>query len=222
MSGPDYKNVGAKVWAGKNSVTLNVNFAYLHSMELLLENIRKYIPLSDSDEKTIGSLFHRKLIHKGDHLLKAGDVCRYVTFIESGLVRYYINQDGEEKTNYFNKEGEFVCDYMSFLPQGPSRVNIQALEDMVIWVINHHDLQLLYKEVVHGERFGRVAIESVFVQVIGQIASMYTDTPEIRYTTFITNYPDLVQRTPQYYIASYVGVKPQSLSRIRRRIANTH
>ena len=191
-------------------------------MQLLLENIRKYIPLSEVDEEIIGRLFHEKSFRKGDHLLRAGSVCRYVIFIESGLVRYYINQDGEEKTNYFNKEGEFVCDYISFLPQSPSRVNIQALEDTVVWVINHHDLQQLYMEVSHGERFGRLAIERVFVQLVGQIASMYTDAPEMRYTSFTASYPDLVQRIPQYYIASYVGVKPQSLSRIRRRIAGAH
>jgi CRP-like cAMP-binding protein len=188
----------------------------------LLDAIRRYIPLSESDEKVIARLFHQKSVRKGDHLLEAGNVCRYVILIEKGLVRYYLNQDGEEKTNYFNKEGEFVCDYMSFLPKAPSMVNIQALEDTVYWVISHHDLQEFYKEVTHGERFGRLGIEEVFVQVSGQMGSLYTDPPEVRYTKFIESYPDLVQRVPQYYIASYVGVKPQSLSRIRRRIAGAH
>lgn len=191
-------------------------------MQALLENIRKYITLSENDEKVIAGLFHKKTLRKGEYLLEAGNICRYVIFIETGLVRYYINQDGEEKTNYFNKEGEFVCDYLSFLPQIPSWVNIQALEDTVVWVINHHDLQQFYKEVTHGERFGRLGIEEVFVQVIGQIGSLYTDAPDVRYTKFVATFPDLVQRIPQYYIASYVGVKPQSLSRIRKRIAGMH
>jgi len=158
-------------------------------MKLLIATIRNYIPLSAADEKIIYRLFHKKVIKKGSYLLEAGSVCRYAIFIEKGLVRYYIDKDGEEKTTYFNKEGEFVCDYLSFLPQAPARINIQALEDTVIWVINHRDLQQFYKEVRHGERFGRL---------------------------------DLIQRIPQYYIASYVGVKPQSLSRIRRRMANSH
>jgi CRP-like cAMP-binding protein len=191
-------------------------------MQLLLDNIRKYIPLSESDEEVIARLFHRKSFRKSEHLLEAGNICRYVTFIETGLVRYYINLDGEEKTNYFNKAGEFVCNYMSFLPQAPSWINIQALADTTVWVINHHDLQQFYKEVTHGERFGRLGIEEVFVQAIEQIGSLYTDTPDVRYTKFVATFPDLVQRIPQYYIASYVGVKPQSLSRIRRRIANAH
>ena len=97
--------------------------------------------------------------------------------------------------------------------------NIQALEDTVMYVISFDDLQQFYKEVKYGERFGRLGIEQVFVNVISQMGSLYTDPPEVRYQKFISNYADIVQRIPQYYIASYVGVKPQSLSRIRKRIA---
>jgi CRP-like cAMP-binding protein len=191
-------------------------------MELLLNSIRSYIPLSIEDEKIVKQLFRQKKLNKGDHLLEAGNVCRYLAFIETGLVRYYINHDGDEKTNYFNKEGEFVCDYQSFLPKTPSFVNIQALEDTVMYVISFDDLQQLYKEVKHGERFGRLGIERVFVHVINQVGSMYTDSPDIRYQKFIADFSDIGQRIPQYYIASYVGIKPQSLSRIRKRIAGMH
>jgi hypothetical protein len=111
---------------------------------------------------------------------------------------------------------------MSFLPQVPSYVNIQALEDTTIFVISFNDIQQFYKEVEHGERFGRLGIEQVFVNVINQIKSLYTDPPEIRYSQFLSSFPDIGQRIPQYYIASYVGIKPQSLSRIRKRIAGKH
>jgi len=191
-------------------------------MESLLNTIRYFIPLSTSDEEVVRRLFHKKVFKKGEHLLQAGNVCRYVIFIESGLVRYYINSDGEERTNYFNKEGEFVCDYLSFLPQAPSNVNIQALEDTTIFVISFNDIQEFYREVAYGERFGRLAIEQVFVSIISQIGSLYTDSPGERYSKFLSNFRDLVQRIPQYYIASYVGIKPQSLSRIRKRIAGKH
>jgi CRP-like cAMP-binding protein len=188
-------------------------------MESLLNAIRYFIPLSVRDEQIVRKLFHKRFFKKGEHLLQAGSVCRYVTFIETGLVRYYINSDGQERTNYFNKEGEFVCNYMSFLPQAPSMINIQALEDTTILVINHNDIQELYKEVEHGERFGRMAIEQVYLIAINQIGSMYTDPPEVRYSKFLSDFRNIVQRIPQYYIASYVGIRPQSLSRIRKRIA---
>ena len=191
-------------------------------MDILLNTIKSFIPLSSNDEEIVRRLFHKKIFKKGDHLLQAGSICRYIIFIETGLVRYYINSDGEEHTNYFNKEGEFVCDYMSFLPQVPSYVNIQALEDTTIFVISFNDIQQFYKEVEHGERFGRLGIEQVFVNVINQIKSLYTDPPEVRYRQFLSNFPDIGQRIPQYYIASYVGIKPQSLSRIRKRIAGKH
>jgi CRP-like cAMP-binding protein len=191
-------------------------------MESLLNAIRYFIPLSASDEEVVRKLFHKKFFKKGEHLLRAGNICRYVTFIEAGLVRYYINSDGEERTTYFNKEGEFVCYYASFLPQTPSDIHIQALEDTSIFVVSFNDLQEFYREVEYGERFGRLGIEQVFLNAISQVASFYTDTPEVRYTKFLSDFRDIVQRIPQYYIASYVGIKPQSLSRIRKRTAGKH
>ncbi len=188
-------------------------------MDLLIEKIKGYIPVLDKDILIIKSLFHKKVYKKGEHLLLAGEVCRYIIFIESGLVRYYINNDGTEQTHYFNKEGEFVCDYPSFLPQTPSKESIQAIEDTAIYRISADGIQQFYKTVTNGERFGRLALEYVFVDVINQIVSVYNDSPDNRYLKFLANYPNLAQRIPQYYIASYVGVKAPSLSRIRKRLA---
>ena len=192
------------------------------AMELLINKIKSYVPLSLGDEKIIRTLFHKKELKKGEHLLEAGNICRHIIFIQTGLVRYYINNDGVEKTTYFNKENEFVCDNMSFLSQIPSYVNIQALEGTTVWMISYEGIQQFYKEVTTGERFGRLAIEQVFVSAAAQIVSLYTDPPEARYNKFISNYSDVAQRIPQYYIASYVGIKPQSLSRIRKRISVKH
>ena len=187
-------------------------------MNLLIENIRAHVPLSAVDEKFVRSLFHKKVIHKDEHLLKEGHVCRHLYFIEKGLVRYYLSNNDEEQTNYFNKEGEWVCDYPSFLSKSPTTVNIQTLENTITWMISYDDLQKFYHEVRHGERFGRLGIEQVFINVIQQITSLYSDKPLVRYQKFIQVYFDIAQRIPQYYIASYVGVKPQSLSRIRKRL----
>ena len=191
-------------------------------MDLLIKTIQHYIPLSLQDEEIIRKLFRERRLKKGEHLLEAGNICKNVTFIQTGLVRYYSSNDGEEQVTYFNKEGEFVCDYLSFLPQVPSRINIQALEDTTVYIISHTDIQRLYKQVEHGERFGRLAIEEVFINVITQVGTLYNDSPEVRYQQFMQRFPDIGQRIPQYYIASYVGVKPQSLSRIRKRIAAGH
>ncbi|MDO6433678.1 Crp/Fnr family transcriptional regulator [Flavitalea sp. BT771] len=188
-------------------------------MELLLKTIRTYIPLSPDDEEVVRRLFKRKIFRQGEHFLEAGSTCRYVGFIESGLVRYYTVNGEDEKTYYFSKEGAFICDNESFLPQQPSDRNIQALETTVVYMIGYRNLQQLYRELKHGERFGRLVIEQVFIAAIRQITSMYNDPPEVRYQEFLAVYSDIGQRIPQYFIASYIGVKPPSLSRIRKRLA---
>ncbi|MDN3580573.1 Crp/Fnr family transcriptional regulator [Mucilaginibacter flavus] len=186
-------------------------------MDLLIENIRALVPLSASDEEIIKSLFRKKIVKKGEHVLEAGEVCKHIFFIEKGLVRYYLFNNGEEQTHYFGKEGEWGCDYQSFIPRVPTTVSIQAIEDTTLWKISYDDMQTFYQTVKHGERFGRLGIEQVFINITRQKDSLYTDKPQIRYEKFIQGFFDVAQRIPQYYIASYVGVKPQSLSRIRKR-----
>jgi CRP-like cAMP-binding protein len=100
----------------------------------------------------------------------------------------------------------------------PSNTSIQAIEDTTLQVISYPDLQRMYSEVSDGEKLGRLAIENVFLTSLDQLKSFYKDSPAERYQQFLRSYPDLAQRVPQYYIASYVGIKPQSLSRIRKRL----
>ncbi len=186
-------------------------------IDILLQFIEKTVSIDEGEKEFVAELFHEKKFVKGEYFLKEGDVCRYVGFMISGVMRYYINDDGEEKTYGFAKESDFVCNNESFLPQQPSRQIIQALEDCTLLVIGYNDLQKFYTSFKNGERFGRMVIEQVFVKTLQGLNSFYTDSPELRYEKFVKEYPDLLQRIPQYYIASYVGVKPQSLSRIRSR-----
>ncbi|MBT2622671.1 MULTISPECIES: Crp/Fnr family transcriptional regulator [Chryseobacterium] len=185
----------------------------------LLLAIQSTIKISSDEEEIIQDLFKLKEYKKGDFFLKEGEVCKYVGFIKNGIVRYYINDDGEEKTYGFSKENEFTCNYESFVPQTPSNQIIQALEDTEIWTISYENLQKFYEEIELGERFGRIVIEQVFIQTLKDRNSFYTDSPKSRYEKFLKEHSDLQQRLSQYYIASYVGVKPQSLSRIRKRIS---
>ncbi|MCD0466066.1 Crp/Fnr family transcriptional regulator [Flavobacterium sp. ENC] len=186
----------------------------------LLTNIQYLISLSKAEKDIVISLFKEQTYKKGDFFLAEGQICKQVGFVTKGLMRYYINHDGEEKTYAFSQENQYVCNYESFLPQNPSSKIIQALEDSDVMVISHSDLQILYAKVREGERYGRIAIEAVFLQMLKDINSFYTETPEVRYERFLTNHSDLQQRVSQYHIASFVGVKPQSLSRIRKRIFN--
>jgi CRP-like cAMP-binding protein len=185
----------------------------------LLDSIQNLITLSPAERDLVTSLFKEKDYKKGDFFLKEGQICKQVGFIAKGLMRYYINHDGEEKTYAFSQENDYVCNYESFLPQSPSSKIIQALEDSNVFVISRDDLQIFYTKVRAGERFGRLAIGAVFIQLLEGITAFYTETPALRYERFLKNHADLQQRISQYHIASFVGVKPQSLSRIRKRIS---
>lgn len=189
-------------------------------MERLLYNIQSVITLSQTEKDIVTSLWNAKTYKKGDFFLGEGQICKQVGFVVKGLMRYYINHDGEEKTYAFAQENNFVSNYESFIPQIPSTKIVQALEDCEILQISYNDLQLFYKSIAQAERFGRLVIEQVFIQTLQDLSSFYTDTPELRYEKFIKKHADLLQRISQYHIASYVGVKPQSLSRIRKRISN--
>ncbi len=186
----------------------------------LLQQISYLIHMSDEEKEWISSRFIPKEYAKGDFFLREGQICREVGFITSGLVRYIrTKENGEEMTTGFNKEQEYTCNYESFLDHSPSLGGIQCIEPTVILAISYDDLQELYIHVKEGQKFGRLACEFQYVQAIRQLGSIYSKDPEQRYLQFLETYPELVQRLPQYYISSYVGVKPPSLSRIRKRLA---
>lgn len=195
---------------------MTMNITAIHAP--LIEVIAQAIPLNAEEIDIIQRLFKLKTYKKGTFFLAEGETCKYVGFIKKGILRYYINDDGEEKTYGFSQEAEFICNYESFVPQKPSRQIIQALEDSELLVISYRDLQQFYDKIHAGDRFGRLVIEQVFIQTLKDLNSFYTDTAPLRYENFIRQHPELQQRLSQYYIASYVGVKPQSLSRIRKRL----
>jgi len=185
----------------------------------LIESIRRYIQLSEEDCEVVQKLFQQQTLEKDEHWLKEGEVCRHLAFIENGLVRFYMNEDGQEITHFFAGTGDFLCNYESLLKHSPSRKNIQAIEPTVLWAISQQNLELFYKKTSQGERFGRLLMETELINTIQRFLEHYTFTPEQRYNHFVSTYPDLLHRIPQYYIASYVGVQPQSLSRIRKRMS---
>jgi CRP-like cAMP-binding protein len=108
----------------------------------LLDSIQNLITLSQAEKDLVASLFKEKTYKKGDFFLSDGQICKHVGFIVKGLMRYYINHDGEEKTYSFSQENQYACNYESFIPQSPSSKIIQALEDSDVLVISHHYLQV--------------------------------------------------------------------------------
>ena len=187
--------------------------------ELLLNKIREYITLSRIDCTLIEELFEPLFLSKGEVLLQEGNICKCFYYVNKGLLRQFMNYDGKELTIHFNEENTFVCDYESFITKTPSQKTIVALEDTVLQIISYTSLQRFYKEIREGERFGRLLLEETFIEAIHYIISGLADSPQERYLKFMRQYKNIEQRVAQKYIASFVGVTPQSLSRIRRRIA---
>lgn len=186
--------------------------------ELLINKINEFIPLNDADIQIIESLFKVKEYGANKVIHHEGEVCNKLWFIAKGLVRYTTGINGEERTFIFRNEGSFIGDIEGFLKQAPSTKSIITIEDSIIYVISKTDLQVFYQKVTLGERFGRLLIETVFAAAVNHIVSFYTESPEQRYIKLIKQNKDFIQRIPQYHIASFLGIKPQSLCRIKRRL----
>ena len=185
----------------------------------LLKLLNQITVLEEEENKLVESSFKPLSLKKGDYFLQAGEINRHVGFLQKGLVRYFVYKDGEESTFEFTKEGEFVADYQSFRNNTTSVQNIQAIEDCEMLIINKADLQSIFDSTKNGNLLGRHIIEHRFDVMVNQLLAIYMQNHEERYKNFMSHYADLSQRIPQYLIASYVGVKPPSLSRIRRRFA---
>lgn len=183
----------------------------------LLQLLNRIVLLNDVEQKIICERFKTLNLKKGDYFLQEGEVSKHVGFLHKGLVRYFVHKNEQEATFEFTKEGEFVSDYQSFNTQTPSLQNIQAIEDCELLIITQPDLQFIYQNTPSGNLLGRVILEHRFDVMVRQLMAIYMQNQEERYHYFIKNYADLAQRIPQYMIASYVGIQPQSLSRIRKK-----
>lgn len=191
----------------------------MNSTELFLQSLKEITTLEPNEEQLFLQSFVPLFVKKNDYFLQSTQINTRLGFLCKGLVRYYVFKNDEEATIEFTKEGEFVADYESFISKKPSIQNIQALEDCEFLVIDYDKLQQLYQISRNANLLGRIIIEHRFIIMVNQLLTVHRYTPEDRYRYFLKNYKDLTQRIPQYLIASYVGVKPQSLSRIRKRIS---
>ena len=173
------------------------------------------------DEKTFTKYFQHKILEKDDHFVKEGDVCKGVAFIEEGLVMYYnINENGQEVVCDFAKENQWFTQYESFTRQSPSHLSIKAIEPTEIQFLSFHAAQQINAEIPGFELFTRKIIEEVFFASLTRSKELQVLRAEQRYDRFAKENPGLIQRVPQYYIASFLGIAPQSLSRIRKNFAS--
>ncbi len=160
---------------------------------------------------------------KGEMILSEGQICNHVSFMNHGLVRmYYQGADGREKIICFFNENNYISDYPSFLTRKPAMLNIQALENTELVDTSYDQLQQLYQEVPEANLLGRMIAEQLFIKLNEGNASSINDTIEHRYTSLLNEQPWLMQKVPQYMIASYLGITPEALSRVKARMNKPH
>ncbi|WP_109831873.1 Crp/Fnr family transcriptional regulator [Reichenbachiella versicolor] len=187
-----------------------------------MEEIKQFIdsihPMSDSDWNLFSSKLHKEKLGKNAPIIEMGAIENYLSFISKGIVRFYIPHIENELTFGFLFENEFVTAYDSFITRTPSPYQIETLSDTTLWRISFDDLQEIYKETKSGNLIGRRMAENMFLIKSKRELSLLNKTAEERYLDLFQERPKLLQQIPLKYIASYIGVTPQALSRIRKRI----
>jgi CRP-like cAMP-binding protein len=175
-------------------------------------------PLSLEEKQLLEKSSVSKTFLKGSFLLIEGQVSAESFFILEGCVREYILDNGEEKTTNFFTEGQWIISLNNFTPNSPKIKNWICVEDTTMVIGNEEMAQEMFKQFPRFETISRVVMETVFSEQMNHLTSYLTDTPEQRYLKLLKSRSDIFQRVPQYQIASYIGVKAESLSRIRKRI----
>ncbi len=187
-------------------------------MDNLIYFINSIEKLNPEDLEQAIKLFKKESVEKGQYFVKPNEICNKVAFVEKGLFRLFYLIDGEEKIMLFFCENQFVTDYFSFLTHTPSIRPIQALESSTIYTISKENLETLYEKSKKWEKIGRVLAERSYVFAVQKANRLIHDDHETRFKTFIEENPTIFQRVPQFMIASYLNMKPETLSRIKKRV----
>ncbi len=176
-------------------------------------------PLSAEEAQAIAENMVLKTFPKGTFLVREGQVAADSYFVMEGCIRQYSIVDGEEKTTEFFTEDQWAISLNSFTRKEPATFYWVCNEDTTVSMGNEAQAQVLFRQFPRFETISRAVVEAAFAEQQRRLNSYMTDSPEQRYIKLQQTRPELLQRTPQYQIASYIGVKPESLSRIRKRMA---
>lgn len=187
--------------------------------EAILTDLLHKDPASVFKLDTISKYFQQKKLDKDEYFLEAGSACRYVAFIEKGLFVYFNLNAGKEVICDFAKESDWITQYESFINQTISPLSIKAIEPAELQIITLDKLKGLFDEVPEFELYVRKLIDTFFIDSLKRSSELQALKAEERYAKFARDNSILIQRVPQYYIASYLGIAPQSLSRIRKSFA---
>ena len=189
--------------------------------QLFFQKFNERVPLSKEEESQIKTYLTPKKIRKKQYLLQEGDVCKNIAFVEKGALRSYsINEKGSEHILQFALEGWTISDLYSFLTGEPATYAIDALEDSELVMIGKAAHEEMLQKIPKYETFIRLQITGAYLALQKRITASISMTLEERYAGFTALYPEILQRVPQHMIASYMGLTPETLSRVRRKMIN--
>ena len=194
-----------------------------NNVNLLRQILNHISPVSEEEVEFLLKNSEEATLKKGDFLLKEGQMARSIYFVLSGVFRVYQNIDGREITSYFSysERNPFAASFPSFLTQSPSNEYVEAIESSSVISISYDQLNKLYDSSNGFERLGRILAEKNYLLAMERINSLQYQSARDRYNIFMKIYPGLLNRIPHHYIASYLGVTPESLSRIRKDLASS-
>ena len=185
------------------------------------ENIKnvfsEHIKLTETELLILSESLITKHYKKGEYFIKEKDFCDYVGFVDKGLFNFFYLIDGVEHIRGFFFMNNFISNYPCFLLGDKSKFYIRALENSSITLIHKKDLFLLYKQLPKLQELSRSIVEKLYIEISEKYESFFIKTAEERYLELINSEPDILKIVPQYMIASYLGITPEGLSRIKKR-----
>jgi len=188
--------------------------------DLILQNVGKHISLDEGERSFFLSLLEPRILKKKSLFLRAGEVCRFSAFVLDGALKSYtVDADGKEHILSFATRDWWISDLYSLISQKPAILYIEAIADAEVLMLSRESQQLLYEKVPKFERFFRILVENSLVANQQRLIDNLSSTAEDRYLRFLQKYPSIPSCVPQHNIASYLGITPEFLSKIRARLA---
>lgn len=189
-------------------------------IEILLKSFDNFFSLDKGEQEKVTQLFNSRAYKRRTLLLNEGDICDHYTFVTSGCFRMYaVDEKGKEHNLQFATENNWIMDFQSFYERKPSKLYIEAMEPCEVLQITHEDLLYLYTHYHKFDRNFRIIIERKYIEFQNRILESISVPAEQRYENFRDKYPELIQRIPNTQIASYLGITPEFLSKIRKQIS---
>lgn len=184
--------------------------------------MKRFVPLTEEDENQLMAIAKRHHVKKRQFLVQPGFVCTHQIFVLKGALRsYFVTQSGDEHTIQFAIEDWFISDFNSYISQTPASLFVEALEESEVLLISFNEVETLCSVNPKFERFFRMSAQRAFAFSQRRILSNLDKTAEERFIEFNSLYPHIVARVPQYTLASYLGITPEFLSKIRKSLVKS-